>query len=287
MPSEAVLRHCYIDEAGDTKALPSATDPNIVPACIIVGLVLEQSCLRRLTSDFLVLKGRYFPGLIPTGHFLERVKPEIKGADIRRALRGGSGRRHRRHALGFLDAFVGLLERYEIKIMGRVWIKEIAGPCHGGPLYTSSIQAIAAYFQHLLNATNDHGVMIADSRTPALNAQVAHAVFTQKFKSAGDEFDRVLEMPTFGHSQNHVGIQIADLVASALLFPMASYAYCLGHVHNVHVDAGFADVATRYGQRVRLLQYRYFDRGRRRGGIVVNDRIAQKAGSHLFTSPGS
>jgi hypothetical protein len=32
-------------------------------------------------------------------------------------------------------------------------------------------------------------------------------------------------MPTFGHSENHAGLQLADLVCSALLFPMAMDAY--------------------------------------------------------------
>jgi hypothetical protein len=66
---------------------------------------------------------------------------------------------------------------------------------------------------------------------------VSHSIFTQKFKAEGDQYPRVLEMPTFGHSNNHVGIQIADLLASALLYPMATCAYCRGHVSNVHVDA--------------------------------------------------
>ena len=35
-------------------------------------------------------------------------------------------------------------------------------------------------------------------------------------------------MPVFAHNQNHAGIQIADLVCSALLFPMATTRYCLG-----------------------------------------------------------
>ena len=30
----------------------------------------------------------------------------------------------------------------------------------------------------------------------------------------------------FGHSDAHVALQIADIVASALLFPMACAAYC-------------------------------------------------------------
>jgi len=145
------------------------------------------------------------------------------------------------------------------------------------------MQATCGYFQHLLDTTDDHGLVICDHRTPALNRPVAHAIFTQKFKTGGDEFDRILEMPTFGDSQNHVGIQIADLLASALLFPMATAEYCVGHVSSVHVDASFKLLARRYGTRLRRLQYRYDDpQGRRRGGMTVDDRLGCKSGAGLF-----
>ena len=87
----------------------------------------------------------------------------------------------------------------------------------------------------------------------------------------------------FGHSVNHVGIQIADLIASALLFPMATYRYCLGHVQNVHVDSNFGHLTQRYGARLGALQYRYRDSGgRMRGGITVDDRVGHQSGGLLF-----
>lgn len=87
----------------------------------------------------------------------------------------------------------------------------------------------------------------------------------------------------FGHSLNHAGLQIADLIASALLFPMAAYRYCLGHVQNVHVDQNFGHLTQRYGARLKALQYRYPDaEGRWRGGITVDDRIGKQSGGLLF-----
>jgi hypothetical protein len=90
-------------------------------------------------------------------------------------------------------------------------------------------------------------------------------------------------MPTFGHSDNHVGIQIADLLCSALLFPIAAQTYCTGHVNNVHVQAGYGLLKTRFGTQLSALQHRFQDGGGRwRGGIVVNDRLTQRSGAHLF-----
>lgn len=130
---------------------------------------------------------------------------------------------------------------------------------------------------------NEQGFIIADSRSKAKNALVAHSVFTQKFQVAGDEYHRVLEMPTFGHSENHVGIQLADLVCSALLFPMAAHAYCLGYVANLHVHADHGVLKHRFGARLRTLQYRFQDTANQwRGGITVRDELAQRPGSRLF-----
>jgi Protein of unknown function (DUF3800) len=90
-------------------------------------------------------------------------------------------------------------------------------------------------------------------------------------------------MPTFGHSDNHVGLQIADLLASTLIYPMATYAYCRGHVQNVHVDQNFGHLTARYGSRLRDLQYRFVDgEQRRRGGLVVDDKLGQRSGALLF-----
>jgi hypothetical protein len=217
---------------------------------------------------------------------LGRILPEIKGADLRRALRDGAPRRNRRQTLGFLDALMDLLEYHDARIFGRLWVKLIGGRCDDRSVYTFSVQDICADFQNLLEAAGDDGIVIADSRNPAPNASVAHSVFTQKFKVDGDRYPRILEMPVFGHSQNHAGIQIADLLCSALLFPMATRRYCAGHVQNVHVDRGFGVLAARYGSRLQAMQHRYDDDfGNRKGGITVSDPVGRLPGGMLFRAP--
>ena len=182
---------------------------------------------------------------------------------------------------------MALLEDYEAKVFGRIWIKEVGGQCDRVAVFGSSMQALCSYFQRYLVERDDVGLVIADSRTPPDNTAVSMSIFTQKFKVEGDQYERILEMPTFGHSENHVGLQIADLLGSALVFPMATAAYCLGHVHNVHVDANFARLIERYGSRLDALQFRYHDAaGKRRGGLTVNDRIGKRNSRHLFRVPG-
>jgi hypothetical protein len=125
-------------------------------------------------------------------------------------------------------------------------------------------------------------LIIADSRTPALNSVVAHSIFTQKFQVAGDCYDRILEMPTFGHSENHVPIQISDLLCSAMLVPMAHDVYCAHHLSSVHIHPNDALIRQRYAGRLRALSYRYQDGGRYKGGITVNDAIGQRSAAALF-----
>jgi hypothetical protein len=198
------LRVCYLDESGDTAWLPTPASP-IPPAFVPAAVIVKQVRIQSLTAEFLGLKQRFFPNLMPrTGHYLDCVRREIKGADIRRELRAGR-RTIVRHHLGFLDQFVGLLERHEVKIVGRVWIKGIGKAIDPTALYTSSVQSICTYFQDLLEREEDVGFVIADSRTASQNSQVAHSVFTQKFRLQGDPYERMLEMPTYGHSENHVG----------------------------------------------------------------------------------
>jgi hypothetical protein len=126
-------------------------------------------------------------------------------------------------------------------------------------------------------------MVVADNRSPAQNTKVAHSIFTQKFKAAGDRLDRILEMPTFGVSDNHAGIQIADMLSSALLFPMAIDGYCAGHISSLHVRPGYAIMRQRWGDRLRKLQYQYQDpAGKQRGGFVVSDQLTQRHSGYLL-----
>jgi hypothetical protein len=278
------MQVCYVDESGDAQALTHAKSP-ITPVCVLVGVIFDQAVLQNLTQEFISLKRTTHPNLpIRTAvHRLAWVLAEIKGADLRRSMRTGALRRNRRHTVYFLDKFVQMLEDYGARIVGRVWVKEIGGRPDETAMFASSMQAICAYFQRNLVQLDQMGFVVADSRGPSGDASVSHAIFTQKFKLDGDEYDRVLEMPMFGHSVNHVGLQIADLLASALLFPMATYRYCLGHVENIHVDGNFGHLTARYGARLSALQYRFVDgEGRKRGGIVVDDRISHGHGGLLF-----
>ena len=278
------MKICFIDEAGDLGALRIPLRPNDQPVFTIAGLFIDVEKLADLTEDFLTLKYKYFPRLpYISPRPLDRILLEIKGAELRKnATRGVA--KQRSHAIGFLDRIFGLLRHYEIRLVARVWVKGIDKEFNATSVYTSSIQGICSYFERYLSQSDDLGICIADSRYKINNVGVSHSIFTQKFSPTVQRYQRLAELPTFGHSENHVGLQLCDIVSSALLFPIACFAYCTGHVSNVHVQPRAEELRSRYGQQLKALQYRYRnpDNLRYEGGLVVSDAIGQKSGALMF-----
>lgn len=275
----------YVDESGDLGALPPAPLPNgnDQPVLVIGGLIVDAGRLESLTQDFLSLKSRWYPGLAyPSQKHLDKILPEIKGADLRRNATRGN-RNPRRHAIGFLDHLIRLLQTYDVRLIARIWIKPLGQPFSGRPVYTSSIQALYTYFDNYLTRQNDFGFCIADSRDYMKNVNVAHSVFTQKFQLSSNIYGRILELPSFGHSENHAGIQICDIICSALLYPIAAEVYCTGYVANVHVQPGAAMLRQRFGPALKALQHRYQEpSGRWVGGVVISDAHQQRHSGAMF-----
>ncbi|MBI1328602.1 MAG: DUF3800 domain-containing protein [Alphaproteobacteria bacterium] len=277
------MKICYVDESGCTGMLAS-TNSSIQPVLVFAGLMIDYSRLHSVTEQFLTLKQKYFPNLFPSDrrYFLSGILAEIKGSQLRHNVAHGN-RNLIRHTFGFFDGVFKILEDNNAQTLGRVWVKGIGSPIDGKAIYTFSIQSVATTFQEFLRATDDIGFIVLDSRRKSLNAEVAHSLFTQKFRFSGDAIDRIVELPTFAHSDNHAMLQIADVVASGLLFPLAAFSYCSGHMVNLHVRPQYRLIKSRYATRLRNLQYRYKEAsGRERGGIVVSDSLTQKPGSMLF-----
>ena len=278
------MKACFIDEAGDLGALNDPPQPNDQPVLVIGGLIVDIVNLHDFTHAFLDLKSQYFPRpLANSTKPLDRILHEVKGAEVRRNATHGTARQQH-HAISLLDRIFGLLQRFDVKLVARISVKGVGMPFEAKAVYTSSIQRICSYFDHYLTQSCDIGICIADSRSKSKNINVSHSIFTQKFRLRNPTYQQIAELPTFGHSDNHAGLQICDIVCSALLYPIACFAYCTGHVNNVHVQPGAARLRQRYGQHLKDLQYRYKKTGADRytGGIVVSDSIQQRNGSLMF-----
>jgi hypothetical protein len=255
---------------------------------VIAGLIVDHRNLTALTSDYMRLKQTFYPhALSQVPHLLSYILVEIKGTDMRRQLRSRS-REDRRHVIGYLDKVVTLLESHKAQIIGRVWVKAPGFGLNPASTYTYAIQDMARHFEHSLASSRQTGLMICDSRMHGQDRVVSHSVFTLKHRLAGDSFPHLVESPTFGVSDNHAGLQLADLLAGALLFPMACRVYCQGSVATPHMEPRYDRLRERYAARLQQMQYAYINTaGQSAGGIVVSDKRAQRPSRLLFKVPAA
>lgn len=248
---------------------------------VLVGVIINASTIPLLTLEFLALKRRFFPERFSRGPALDHVLTEVKGGEVLQRTRSDSRNQRRQAKLVRLE-LLRLLDRYGCRIVGRVWVKEPGRSLKAEATYCYAVQDITRHFCHYLAAHSSRGVMVADARSPNLNMTVAHSIFTQKWRTGKDPYQPLLEVPLFGDSRNHVGLQIADLVASTLVLPMTAAAYG-APTGNVHASDRYQAICTDHGLTLRALQHRYVDAtGRWRGGLVVSDPTGGRSGSLLF-----
>jgi hypothetical protein len=273
---------CYIDEAGNNETLQEGVF-HVQPVFVLGGVIIHQQCIHELTRELIDLKKRFYPNRNNTQEKLWHswLQVEVKGSDLRKYVRDGD-RDELRHAIGFLDKMVRILENNGAQIVARIYIKEVGRINSETAIYNSAVQRMADVFQHRLSSENTLGVIVADNRNNKANALLSYSVFTQKYSSA-KKYGDLIDVPMFGQSTNHAGIQCADYLCSALLFPLAVYAYCKELRENIHVSAQYKILQQRFGQRLKKLQYRYRDdEGKSRGGIVVSDPVYKRCTTDLF-----
>lgn len=128
------------------------------------------------------------------------------------------------------------------------------------------------------------GIVIADSRNKQKNSNLSHSIFTQRYRSAGDPYQKIAELPTFAHSDNHAGLQLSDFICSALLFPIATQVCCAHHlIDQTHCSIEYLSLKDTYGNRLKNLQYRYQDHNNKwTGGICLVDPLNQFSAKHIF-----
>lgn len=248
------MRVCYLDESGDLGTLQSATDEATTPVFVLAGVSLPARALARLTQDYLHLATRFGMGQFgPAAPWLDRIRHiDVDGQKVRRAFREEDRRRTRRFQ-AYLWSVLQLLEDSRARLYGRIVVKAVGARLSTG-VYPGLLLDIATDFHRELEAARAPGLLVLDARDSGANEDVVHTVFTQKHKSrGGDAFPRLQEVPLFGKPQNHAGLRIADLLASALLFPASAHAYAADRVQTVHTHAGYARVRAAFG--VRLLRF--------------------------------
>ncbi|MFH8469675.1 DUF3800 domain-containing protein [Streptomyces sp. NPDC017991] len=275
---------CYIDEAGNGQTLDPVR-PDAPPVLVVGGVTVPRSQVKDLTWDFLAVKKHYRPQLCKAEQLSEVTQHEIKGSDVRKNLRTGN-HQWRGAAMKLLASVLDILERHDARVLARVWVKEERLAFDESGVYPASVGSLTETFQAQPAHEHSHGMMVLDSRTKVKNAPNVHCVTTRKYRTGGDGLRGVIESPVFGHSDTHTLLQLADLVVSSLLFPIACHTYMSDVTWNVHCDDAYRPLREQFGARLKKLQFRYQDVERKwRGGIVVSDRRTRQSSSLMF-GPG-
>lgn len=241
---------CYVDEAGCPGKLPAG--PTIVqPFLIVAAMALPSAEVGAFTHRLNMLKGAY---LRANGSLAGTAAPlalEIKGSALRAQLRRSPGGVLAAHRL--LDGLLSLLKASDARIFAAIAPKPAGGEFDGVATYAFAMHRLACEFHQWLDHQDADGVMVADFREPQLNAAMARPVGASKFGEVRDALPRLLDVPLFGHSESHAGLQAVDWLVSALIFAAVSERHSSelpGHPLLHENDAQFA---RRYRKRLRGL----------------------------------
>ena len=241
---------CYIDEAGCSGSLPSAS-AGIQPFLILAAVSLRTADDTVFTRQFTAIKQTYFDSRSEGPRVVKSLFQEIKGCELKAEMRReprGTGPAH-----VLLNSLLSLLAQFNASLFARVAIKPLGEKFEGKKVYALAMHQLAGDFHRLLELRCLEGSIVADFREANLNALMSQPICDAKYQLR-DELPRLAGAPTFGLSQSHAGLQAADILASALLFPTVSFKQRAGLSEHPHLHENDRLIALRFRTRLRGLQ---------------------------------
>lgn len=276
------MQLCYVDESGTAERLTEA-DRDQQPVVVIAGISLPEHKLTKITHEWIELKATFYPSIAQSGHgWLDAILQDIKGAKIRAGFRTKASVRQKKNSVGLLDGTLKLLERYDAKVMGRIWMKRLGVENQDMSMHGAALQHICGAFDAGL-PTGERGMVVVDSQTYQHNHKLAHSMFTQRFGKKPKHCGLV-DMPVFGHSDNHAGLQMADMVCSAFLAPIACAVYGGPYAKwNRHCNSGYLDIRERFGQRLAAQTFTWKDyHGQTCASLIVSNPVSKRGVSLMW-----
>jgi len=235
--------HLYIDEFGDSQVLsstPSAANNRKQPFVILSGIIINSEYIPILTAEIIDLKKKYFPNApVSNSHNLTWLQVAIKGANLKKAIINGNRNRKRTFKRFYRDLFV-LLNRYDVQLLAKCFVKDLDQQINIEHIYTSCVQNFCEHFQNYLISKTPAalGAVILDSRQHHKDKLVAFSIATQKYKYTRDLYPNLIEVPSFGMDDNHVGLQICDWLVSGIIVPICGLVYVRPFLpNNIFADA--------------------------------------------------
>ena len=284
------MYNLYIDEFGDSSVLlgPGSGGRNDAqPFVILSGVIIKSELVPTVTDEVIRLKKRYFPNALPAnnGHNLTWLQVEIKGANLKKGIVHRDRNRRRTFSRFYRDLF-HIINNHDIKLLTKCYVKPFNQLINFENIYTSCVQNFCSHFQHFLNSRTSqaYGSVILDSRQHHKDKRVAFSIATQKYKMTSDKYPNLIEVPSFGMDNNHIGLQICDWLVSGVVVPVCGLVYINPHLpNNIFANSNYIHIKNKYSDLIKNIQYRYRDSNHyRRGGLVVSDPNGGLNSSHFF-----
>lgn len=226
----------YLDESGDSAPHSIPLGEGMTPVFTLGGVALPVLDWRDYDREFLRLKTQFFKNEIDKSR-KDAPNWEFKGNRLI-APRNKDSERIKSFAYKVTD----LIMSYGGELFAVSFLKDHINPTASHSMYTLALQVIAERYDIFLQETDEHGVIIIDSRmahvTPGagLDYRVATSFLSFLFGNAqGQQMKRLIEAPLFADSAITSGLQIADIIAAML------YANSYEHFLGVNKEKGFLD----------------------------------------------
>ena len=279
--TESMSHICHIDESGDFGPLPPANlnAQPVQPVLVVVGLIVAESELTRMSREFIALR--------KTSEFLRARRSALRQDEFPREDRGKDMFRWalksnragwQNSALSTLGQALALLERAQARVAGCVHLK--GDDFEGAKTYETSVLSIAANFRRFLEA----GQAQNGEQRPRRGVRVVCDNQEEAGKKVRREFvRRNLDPPEFVDSKNHIGVQLADWLCSAIIAPLAATRLS---PESKHADTRYLALAggeNSVWERLMRMQFPFADdNGLRQPGIIVRP---EKMRAKLFPEP--
>lgn len=219
----------FADEAGNAARYTHAGSSQASPLLVIAGITLGRSQLCAATERLLLARRAAF-GAPRNRSLVENLHDnEVKGALLREGLLGGGSGHQQARCWTYTEECMSILEDLQSRVFAHVWLKTPGGWLDEARAYGVSLEHFAAAFVHRLERSDRFGLMVLDGRSPRKDSLAQRAILDLKYSCESDivtdRLVRLADVPLVSDSKHSAGLQLADVVASALLYPMACAAY--------------------------------------------------------------
>ena len=182
-----------------------------------------------------------------------------------------------------LDGTIKLLERHDAKVLGRIGSSLSAARSTSAASTEAAFSSSAAPSIPVSQRTR--GEWWSWTARPTTITTNWPIPFSRSVSRGSPSTSGWSACRCSGHSDNHAGLQIADLLASAILAPIACSVYAGAYeTWNVHRASCHLDIRERFGPRLNALTFptTHPQTGLSCSSLLVHDPVGKRRSSLMY-----